>query len=213
MWRIAIIGGGPPPPTGVYPNGFDLATIAGSATYYMYPASPCFLEGTQVLCQIDGVEMYKSIETISPGTLVKTSLNGFQKVKLIGKGQMYNPGTTERIQDRLYKCSSDHYHELTADLFITGCHSILVDELTDVQRQATKDQIGRIFVTDNKYRLMACVDERAEPWTAEGSHTIWHLALEHIDERMNYGIFVNGGLLVETCSINFLKNHSNLKTV
>ena len=34
--------------------------------------------------------------------------------------------------------------------------------------------------------------------------------LENADEKMNYGIYVNGGLLVETCSINILKNHSNL---
>ena len=213
MWRIAVIGGGPPPPTGVYPNGFDLTTIAGVAPYFVYAATPCFLEGTKVLCQVDGVDTYKSVETMTPGTLVKTSLNGLQKVKLIGKGQIHNPGTTERSQDRLYKCSPSKYHELTEDLFITGCHSVLVDELTETQRQATKDQVGRIFVTDKKYRLMACVDERAEPWAAEGSYTIWHLALEHTDERMNYGIYVNGGLLVETCSINFLKNHSNLKTL
>ena len=213
MWRIASIGDGSPAPSGVYPNGFDLTTLAGVNSYYVYAGTPCFLEGTKVHCQVDGVDTYKSIETITPGTLVKTSLNGFQKVKLIGKGQIHNPATDERIQDRLYKCSPTNYHELTEDLFITGCHSVLVDELTDTQRQATKDHLGKIFVTDKKYRLMACVDERAEPWTAEGDYTIWHLALEHTDERMNYGIYVNGGLLVETCSINFLKNHSNLKSL
>ena len=58
---------------------------------------------------------------------------------------------------------------------------------------------------------MACVDERAEPWNSEGLYNIWHIALENADEKMNYGIYVNGGLLVETCSINILKNHSNLK--
>jgi len=208
-----VISGGPPAPTGVYPNGFDVGSIAGPATYYVYAATPCFLEGTKVLCQVDGVETYKQIETIRPGTLVKTSLNGFKQVKLIGTGQIHNPGTTERTQDRLYKCSPDNYPELTEDLFITGCHSVLVDELTDTQCKATIDQVGRIFVTDKKYRLMACVDERAEPWTAKGDYSIWHLALEHTDERMNYGIYVNGHLLVETCSINFLKNHSNLKSL
>jgi hypothetical protein len=57
---------------------------------------------------------------------------------------------------------------------------------------------------------MAHIDERAEPWNAEGEYTIWHVALEHADERMNYGVYVNGGLLVESCSINFLKNKSNM---
>jgi hypothetical protein len=67
-----------------------------------------------------------------------------------------------------------------------------------------------MYVTDKKYRLMACVDKRAEPWNSEGAYPIWHFALEHSDERMNYGVYVNGGLLVETCSIQFLKSKSNM---
>ena len=57
---------------------------------------------------------------------------------------------------------------------------------------------------------MACVDERAEPWNSEGTYTIWHFALENVDVNMNYGVYVNGGLLVETCCIRFLKNKSNM---
>jgi hypothetical protein len=57
---------------------------------------------------------------------------------------------------------------------------------------------------------MACVDERAEPWNSENTYTIWHFALDHNDHTMNYGVYANGGLLVETCSINFLKNKSNM---
>ena len=57
---------------------------------------------------------------------------------------------------------------------------------------------------------MACVDERAVPWNSKGIYTIWHFALENNDEKMNYGVYANGGLLVETCSINFLKKKSNM---
>ena len=57
---------------------------------------------------------------------------------------------------------------------------------------------------------MGCVDERSEPWNSEGTYTIYHFALEHPDEKMNQGVYVNGGLLVETCSIHFLKNKSNM---
>jgi hypothetical protein len=85
-----------------------------------------------------------------------------------------------------------------------------VSAITDTQREDTIKQLGRIFVTDKKYRLMASVDERAEPWNSEGSYTIWHFALENTDEKMNYGVYANGGLLVESCSIHFLKNKSNM---
>lgn len=209
-WRVAYVYGGTIP-TGVYNNGFDLATLGlGSYGFYVYPEIPCFLEGTTVLCQIDGVDKYVPIENIESGTLVKTNIDGYKKVEVIGKGDIDNPGHKERIENRLYKCSTTNYPELSQDLFITGCHSILVDTITDTQREKLTNQLGRIFVTSNKYRLTAFVDERAEPWDSEGIYNIWHLALENPDVKMNYGIYVNGGLLVETCSINFLKNRSNM---
>jgi hypothetical protein len=103
--------------------------------------------------------------------------------------------------------------ELSSDLYITGCHSILTGSLTDDQKEKTIKSLGKIYVTDEKYRLMAHVDEKAEPWVSDGVYKIWHLALENENEKFNYGVYANGGLLVETCSINFLKNHSNLKTI
>jgi hypothetical protein len=88
-----------------------------------------------------------------------------------------------------------------------------VSELTPEQREKTIKSLGRIFVTDGKYRLMAAIDERAEPWLNEGKHTIWHFALENADENMNYGVFAKGGLLVETCSLKFIKTKANMSLV
>jgi len=178
-------------------------------TYYINYIS-CFLQGTQILCKIDGLDKYIPVEEMKKGTLVKTSLNGYKKVELIGKQVIYNPGHNERIKDRLYKCSPQKYPELKNDLYITGCHSILVNSITDKERQEIKKKIDRIFITDKKYRLIACVDERAEPWANEGKYTVWHFALENNDSKMNYGVYANGGLLVETCSINMMKNYSNM---
>jgi hypothetical protein len=209
-WRVAVGGTGA---TGVYPNGFDLSVFSAGSTYFVYPGTPCFKEGTKVLCQVDGVETYQPIETLKVGTLVKTSHHGFKKVELIGSGSLHNPGSNERLEDRLYKCSPANYPELTEDLYITGNHSILVDSLTKEQREQLIKHMGQIFLTDTKCRLIACVDERAEPLESEGVFPIWHLALENENEKMNYGIYVNGGLLVETCSINTLKSRANLVVV
>jgi hypothetical protein len=173
----------------------------------------CFLQGTQILCKIDGIDKYISVEDMKKGTLVKTSLNGYKKVELIGKQIIQNPGNNERIKDRLYKCSPQKYPELKNDLYITGCHSILVNKITDKEREEIKKRIDRIFITDKKYRLIACVDERAEPWTSSGKYTVWHFALENNDIKMNYGVYANGGLLVETCSINIMKNYSNMQLI
>ena len=173
----------------------------------------CFLQGSTIICLVDGAEQYILIEHLVKGTLVKTSLHGYKPVVLVGKGTIHNPGNDERTENRLYKCSVAKYPQLKDDLYITGCHSILEFPITEKQKEAIINQMGRLFVTDLKYRLMACIDERAEPWNSKGEYTIWHIALENSDELMNYGIYANGGLLVETCSIWFLKHKTNMAVV
>lgn len=210
-WRIAPgVSTGSSSQEFVYQTG---SVLNNDGNYRLYPGSACFLEGTKILCLIEEKEEYVPIETLKTGVLVKTSLDGYKKIKYIAKGSIQNSGTDERTENRLYKCSPAKYPQLKEDVYITGCHSILVDELTEQQREKTKESLGKIFVTDKKYRLMACIDERAEPWLSEGNYPIWHLALEHEDEKMNYGVYANGGLLVETSSINFLKNKSNMTLV
>jgi len=208
MWRVAT---GNPLAAGIYPNGYDLS-VWGIGPFSVYPATTCFLEGTQILCLVDGVETYVSIETMRVGFLVKTSSDGYKKVELIGKGLVLNSGNTERTEARLYKLSPSNYPELKDDLYITGGHSVLVDKITDKQREQLTAHLGNIYVTDKKYRLTALVDERAEPWASEGKYTIWHFALKHEDIKMNYGVYANG-LLVETCSINTMRTKSNLSIV
>jgi hypothetical protein len=206
-WRIASNSTGSSSQSAVYLNGNGLNA---DGFYYLYPAAPCFLEGSTILCQVDGVEKYVPVEELNKGTLVKTSLNGYKAVVLIGKGTILNAGNDERTENRLYKCSPSKYPELKEDLYITGCHSILEFPITEKQKEDTMKHHGKLFVTDKKYRLMAYVDERAEPWNSEGTYTIWHFALENTDERMNYGVYANGGLLVESCSIRMLTNKSNM---
>jgi hypothetical protein len=212
-WRIAAWSGIGSPPSGVYTNGFDLSTLFAGGTYYVYQSLPCFLEGSKILALVDRKETYVPVESLRKGDLIKTSRDGYKAVELIGKGIIHNPGGIERSENRLYKCSVSKYPELKEDLMITGDHSILVNTLTDTQRAATIKTLGKIFVTDKKYRLTAQNDERSEPWGDKKMYTVWHFALENSDERMNYGVYANGGLLVETCSIRFLKTKSNLTLV
>jgi hypothetical protein len=178
----------------------DVGPSAASEAGLVSGTIPCFLEGSKILCMVDGVEKYVAIETIRPGTLVKTSRDGFKPVKLIGSRVMVNAGGDERDKNSLYLCTKANYPELTEDLIITGCHAILVDHITDVQRQGIINTLERVFVTDKKYRLPACVDERAPVYQTTGTFTVWHFALEHTDIKMNYGVYAHG-LLVETSPI------------
>jgi hypothetical protein len=214
-WKMSTRSTGPDPST-TYDTGTTLDDGISSGinyAYYLYPATtptpaPCFLEGTTILCLVKGVQAYVPVEEIKTGTLVKTAMDGFKPVKVIGTRTIENPGTDERLKDRLYKCSTSKYSELKEDLYITGCHSILVDTLTDEQRADMLTKQESIYITGDKYRLLACSDERAEPWASEGAHQIWHFALDHEDEKKNYGVYANGGLLVETCCLKRMKEKS-----
>jgi hypothetical protein len=158
----------------------------------------CFKEDSKISCLVNNEEKEIKIQDVKVGTLVKTLYHGYLPVKVIGKNRINNLGDKSRIKDRLYKLSKNNYSELNEDLYLTGCHAILVDELSDVQIEKIKSDLGRIFVTEDKYRLPTYIDERSEPYKKEGIFNIYHLALESNESNVNHGIYANG-LLVETC--------------
>lgn len=173
----------------------------------------CFKQDSTILCLVNGIEKYVVVQEIRKGDLVKTLISGFVPVNMIGTSKVYNPANKLRGNNRLYRFRKEKYPELSEDLIITGCHSILVESLTEEQIDKTIEISKEIFVTDNKYRLMACLDERAEPYEEEGTFDVWHLALDHEDECMNYGIFANGGLLLETTSKRMLSKYSGMELI
>jgi hypothetical protein len=203
QWKIAFNNGNPFPLT-VFNNGDNLVGIPGFTPDYldMYaytapPAPPivCFLEGTKILCKDGSV----AIENLQCGDLVKT-LNGYKAIVGIHKNTLVNPGSNERTVNRLYSYDDK--------LFVTGAHSVLVDSLSQEQKEKTAKHLGlifaedveKVFVAENKCKLMAYIDDKAKPWASEGVYTIWHIALENTNENANYGIYANG-YLVESCSI------------
>jgi len=169
----------------------------------------CFKEDTKILTD----KGYIPIQDLKKGDLVKTLLNDYVPIDMIGKKDIHHPASNERIKDQLYKCSKEEYPEVFEDLVLTGCHCILVDEFkTEEEKQKTLEVNKDIYITDKKYRLPACVDKRSTVYEKEGKHTIYHFALENNDYYMNYGVFANG-LLVETTSKRFMKELSGMKLI
>jgi hypothetical protein len=169
----------------------------------------CFKEGSQILTD----KGYRAIEDLRKGDLIKTSLNGLKAIEMIGKREITHLACKDRIKDQLYVCGVDKFPQVFEDLVITGCHSILVDDFaSEQQRQNAVEVNGNVYVTDKKYRLPACVDDRTKVYDAAGDYTIYHIALENEDYYMNYGVYANG-LLVETCSRRYLKELSNMTLI
>ena len=215
---------------GTTPDGFSdnsNLTPPSNSPFYI-PPIVCFLEGSKILTMLDNKEQYQNIENIKYGTLVKTyahsynnsnshnlgnKLSYYKKVTHIGKTTIYPTKYNSNPINKLYKLSTDNYDEIDEfreDLYITGAHSILVDLLTSKQIEETIKQLGDIYITNDKYRLMACLDDRAEICNRNTPYIIWHLALENTSRYGNYGIYANG-LLVESCSQRMFEEYSNLK--
>ena len=170
----------------------------------------CFKIDTKILTD----KGYIPIQNLKKGDLVKTCLHEYVPIHAIGVKEIYHPNVSERINNQLYECTSKNCPELFENLIITGCHCILVDNFKDdIQKESVKNLYnGEIFVTDGKYRLPACIDERTNVYENEGTHTVYHLALENDNYSMNYGIYANG-LLVESCSKRYLIEKSNMKLI
>jgi hypothetical protein len=167
----------------------------------------CFKEGTKILTD----NGYKPIQDLRKGDLVRTLNHGYKPINMIGKREMqHSASKSYRIKNQLYTCSSKEYPQIFEDLVITGCHCILVDDFKDEQqKEKTREVNGNIYITDNKYRVPACIDERTSVYKSPGNYTIYHIALDNDNYYMNYGIFANG-LLVESCSKRYLKELSNM---
>jgi hypothetical protein len=173
----------------------------------------CFLEGTKILAMNSKYRVkYIAIEKLKPGMLVKTLRAGFVPIKYIGYSTIFNPGLATRVRDQLFKCTKSAYPELIEDLVLTGNHSILVDTITNEEQQQITETLGRIYVTEEKYRLPAFNDTRAVPYDQRGEFRIWNLALENEDYYANYGIYANG-LLVETTSCRYIKELSRMTLI
>jgi len=195
---------------------FRGSTLAGPGTYCLTITNfqfqfqfPCFNEGSKILCLKDNKEVYIPIEKLKKGDVIKTYTHGYKKIEIIGKKKIVN-SKHHKKEDRIYRLSTVYYPELLEDLYLTGYHSVLVDYLNEEEISKTIEIMDYIYVTDDKYRLLTCLDSRAELIEDEKEYTIYHFALENDDYYMNYGVYANG-LLVETCSLRFMNELAEMK--
>ena len=185
----------------------------------------CFLEGTKILCFDDSLakDCYVPIESLKPGMLVITHKHGYVPIEMIGYRSFQNPGLRQnslRTKNRLYVCNevcyagtvgrSGSFDGVMGSLVMTGCHSLLVDRLSEDEMVDMRQECdGRLLQTDDKYRLMSYMSSDCQIYDHEGKVVIWHLVLRHMDVFMNYGIYANG-ILVESCSRRMMEDYSDM---
>jgi hypothetical protein len=173
----------------------------------------CFNKGTQILCYDEATneELYKPIEELCKGQLVKTYKHGYRKIDLIGEGKFINdPNIFHNCMYKLPKTNG-----MMDDLIITGYHSILVDDLDDYLNEEEIAQTKLLFggefqKIDNKYLLLASVSNLFTQIKDNNLYTYYHFILEgdgNDDDR--YGVYANG-ILSETPTKEIFVKHFGL---
>ena len=116
----------------------------------------CFKEGTKILCFIDKKEKYIPIEDIKEDTFVKIyKKNGkfeeqYKRAKTIIKGSILN--AREHTMHKLYKLSKSKNPALIADLYVTGSHALLYDNLSNEEFEKMDELIERYNNYNIKFR-------------------------------------------------------------
>jgi hypothetical protein len=177
----------PLPATGVY----NTSLYQGSPSFNYFSAS-CYNINTLILTLKDNQEQYIKIQDLKKNDLIKTYKNGYRPIKLIGKNSFVNNPSI------FHSCM--YYYN---DLFITGGHSILVDEIDNKPKEYELWYNNKNKIED-KYLKLCCDDERFIKINSNDEFTVFHLVLEG-DEKQ-YGIYVNESLLSETTTENNFHN-------
>jgi hypothetical protein len=190
---------------------FNTDLIGNNCDYDLLPSTLeiqtlCFIEGTKILTLHDG---YIPIQHLEPGTLIKTyGIHQFLPLKYLYKTKINYKKTNNKL-NKLFKYEK-HRFGLIEDLVVSGGHSILVDELNDNEKKLTNQFWNEHERIENKYKLLACIDSRNTEFEQEGIYNMYQIVLESEEANKQFGIYANG-ILTETMSIDFYKQHTSKK--
>jgi hypothetical protein len=124
----------------------------------------CFKEGTKILCFIDKKEKYVPIEEIKEDDFVKVYMgknmtftkNIYKKAKFIIKSTLQN--SEKNTINKLFKLPKEKNQNLKEDLYVTGGHAVLYDNLSQDQFE----NMSKLAEYYNKYEVLIESDSLTE---------------------------------------------------
>lgn len=173
----------------------------------------CYVVGTDILCLIDGVEKYVKVENLEKGTLIKVynqHKDEYVKAYNVSKSKIF-PSRTHK-QSKIFVLKKDRLGENKPyqDLYVTGGHSYLVDEIKDENIMRFMHNCNPEFgaAVHDKYKLLVSMSDEWEEYDSTEPTTIYHFALECDHEFGQYGVYANG-ILSESMSLFFFKKRKS----
>jgi hypothetical protein len=150
----------------------------------------CYVEGTKILCNVNGIDEYIKIENLCNGVKVKTHLDGYKSITNIGKFKFKN---SQSIVNSIYKLEKGKLGA-NEDLFVSGNHSVIVDDLTEEEKKIDLMARGISNKFENGYLNLAFMNKNFTKVEDDKYYTLYHLVLENEDSQKHYGIYANGVL-------------------
>ena len=126
--------------------------------------------------------------------------------------------TKEHSINNLYRLPRTNNNELFEDLYITGSHAMLYDNISEREEEAMntlletyndKFDIQISNKIDGKYKLIAYYDNTFVEVKQDIFVSIYHLVLENENKYINYGIYANGVLTESIDEVNLLRYYFN----
>lgn len=182
-----------------YINNNGTNAVVGGTNVLGYTSTiQCFNEDTKILMLNESNEqVYIPIKNIKVGDLIKTYKTGFIPVKYIRTKELLNSKNNKLL--RMYRMKN-------TEIIVTGGHAILVDELSEKQKE-NQEQIGFYNTLYDKNFLLACFSDDFEELPEIKLYNIYHLVLENNDPECHFGIYCENNVLTESCPENFLLSH------
>ena len=186
-------------------TGADIGATFEESALNIEVSTVCFKEGTKIMCRTPDCDKYIPIEQLDDHVYVKTYKHGYKRVKYLLQSKLIN--TDKRTINKLYVMKKSKENKLIEDLYVTGSHALLVDNLDENTSLKMDKLINKLDIEyhrkiDDKEKLIACFDKRFKEHNELGLFNIYHLVLENDDnEYSNYGIYANGILAESTDEI------------
>jgi hypothetical protein len=164
----------------------------------------CFHKGITILyLNAELTDEYIPVESLKVGDFVKTYKHGYRRITVMLCYHMRNDST--KFGKSLHRMNKTDI--MTADLILTGWHSILVDDLGDYEEETMK-RFGEVQIIDGKYLLLCAISRDFTMLEDTDDHSVYHFCLDGDgNETARYGVYANG-VLCETPSIAMINKKS-----
>ncbi len=170
-------------------NSNAIVSTGKSGVYYTSTLL-CYEKNTLILIKENDIEVYKKVCELKVGDLVKTYKHDYKKIKII-KSFKYLNWNRENELNYLYRMKEN-------GVILTGGHSILVDELSEQEKIQLK-KIGFSENIEDKKLLLACISDKFEKIDDDKEYDLCHFSLENDNPCTHYGVYINDGILSESC--------------